>query len=70
MDTLIQFLAQTNSKLQNIKYLHIPLAHDKFPEKHYYVTELFLVLFSQFQIHHGHQTLIRKKKSDLTGLLK
>lgn len=56
---------KTNSKLQRIKYLHIPPAHDKLPERHYCASELFLVLFSQFQIHHGHQTLIRKKKVTL-----
>lgn len=63
MDILIQFLIKTNSKLQRIKYLHIPPAHDKFPERHDCAIELFLVLVSQFQIHHGHQTLIRKKKN-------
>lgn len=56
---------KTNSKLKRTKYLHIPPAHDKFPERLYHAIELFLVLFSQFQIHHGHQTLTRKKKVTL-----
>ena len=59
------FTVKTNSKFQRIEYLHIPPAHDKFPERHYSAIELFLVLFPQSQIHHGHRTLIRKKKVTL-----
>ena len=65
-DIGMQFLrVKTNSTFRRIKYLHIPPAHDKFSERHYSVTELFLVLFFQSQIHHGHQTLTRKKKVTL-----